>query len=226
MDFDPFAELQLSPEAEPELVKAAFKALAKKYHPDRFSDPIEKAEAEEKMARINEAQRLIQSGKYRPPAVPQSSPPPAEEVQFRQEDTVSLGSVRPQPKRPAPSQKEKQVPLVGIVVGGLLFGCLLALPTLFKGDHLERALEFENRGEYRLSLEQLNEAVSKDPHNRELYGHRARIWEKLGEPERAAVDLKNAETPTLQLPTETSATPAPPDSAETPKPTSSPETIR
>ena len=37
--FDPYAVLQVLPSAEPEVVNAAFKALALKYHPDHDADP-------------------------------------------------------------------------------------------------------------------------------------------------------------------------------------------
>lgn len=48
--------LQVSPKAEPEVIQAAFKALAKKYHPDHHPD---KALAQLKMVRINEAWEVL-----------------------------------------------------------------------------------------------------------------------------------------------------------------------
>lgn len=212
-NFDPFAELQLAPDAEPELIKAAFKALAKKYHPDRFSDPEQKAQAEEKMARINEAQRLLQSGQYQPS-------PPSTPVAPEPQQTVPIDSYQSQPiSKPARQASPQPVSILAVLVAGIVFACLLAIPSLLPGDHLKKALDHEEKGEYKLSLEQLNKAVSKDPHNRELYGHRARIWEKLGQPQRAAVDLKNAETPVLTLPAEVA------ESTPSPSPTGTPSPI-
>lgn len=193
--FDPYAELQLSPDAEPELVKAAFKALAKKYHPDRFTDPVEKARAEEKMARLNKAQQLLASGRYTPPPPPVSPPPPP----------PPTPPSHPRPKRaPAPPPKAKAPagigvkPLLAVVI---FFVALLFLPGLFAENNLKRALEFEKQGRLQDSLLYLNKAVEDDPHDRELYRHRARLWEKLGEPEKAARDLKNAQVPQLSFPT-------------------------
>lgn len=48
--------LQVSPRAEPEVIAAAYKALARKYHPDHHPD---KAMAQERMARINEAWEVL-----------------------------------------------------------------------------------------------------------------------------------------------------------------------
>lgn len=189
--FDPYAELQLSPDAEPELVKAAFKALAKKYHPDRFTDPAEKKRAEARMARINEAQDLIQSGKYRPPPPeaplrPEPPPPPPPQA------TSPNPSRKPKAEPPV---RAKPIPTAPFVIAALFFVAITVLPGAFSSNHLNKALELERQGQYQESLEELNAAVEKTPHNRELYRHRARLWQKLGKPERAAVDLKNAETP-------------------------------
>lgn len=203
-DFDPYAELQLSPDAEPELIKAAFKALAKKYHPDRFSDPEEKRRAEEKMARINEAQQLLASGNYRPPTpnrpvAPATAPPPP----------VARPTPRPvTPQKPVSTSIRKGP----FVAAALVFVALLMLPGLISGNNLQKALDYEDKGQYQDALVYLNKAVADDPTDRELYRHRARLWEKLGEPEKAAVDLQNARVPTLSFPT-ASATPKVPDAS-------------
>ena len=204
-DFDPYAELQLSPDAEPELIKAAFKALAKKYHPDKFSDPDEKRRAEEKMARINEAQQLLASGSYRPPVRPQPqnpTPPPA---------PTPVAAPRPK-SSPPPKPKPTNIRKGPFVAAALAFVALLILPSLISGNNLQKALNYEDEGQYQDALTYLNKAVADDPHDRELYRHRARIWEKLGEPDKAAVDLQNARVPTLSLPT-ASATPKVPDAS-------------
>lgn len=189
--FDPYAELQLSPDAEPELVKAAFKALAKKYHPDRFTDPSKKKQAEARMARINEAQQLIQSGKYRTPRHPESS------VQKSAASAQAQKNHRPaaEPTPFKPPVVVKPIPKTPFLIAALFFLALIILPGVFSRNHLSKALDLEAQGQYKKALEQLNEAVVQAPQNLELYRHRARLWEELGEPERAAVDLKNAEIP-------------------------------
>ncbi len=53
--FDPYKVLQVDPEAEDEVIQAAYRRLARKYHPDL----TEGADAAERMARINAAWELI-----------------------------------------------------------------------------------------------------------------------------------------------------------------------
>lgn len=50
-----YETLQIRPTAEPEVIDAAYRALAKKYHPDRSSAP----DAEARMARINAAFQAV-----------------------------------------------------------------------------------------------------------------------------------------------------------------------
>lgn len=59
--FDPYAVLQVVPTADQEVVQAAFKALAFKYHPDR--DPSRRAAA--KMADLNRAYALLRDERSR-----------------------------------------------------------------------------------------------------------------------------------------------------------------
>ena len=54
-DFDPYAVLQVVPGAEQEVVNAAYKALARKYHPDH--DTTQRAA--QKMAELNRAYTLL-----------------------------------------------------------------------------------------------------------------------------------------------------------------------
>ena len=55
--FDPYAVLQVLPTADQEVVNAAFKALALKYHPDR--DVTRRAA--EKMAQLNRAYAILRN---------------------------------------------------------------------------------------------------------------------------------------------------------------------
>jgi len=52
---DPYQVLQVSPTAEPEVLSAAFRALAMKYHPDRQPGRL----AERRMAELNAAWELV-----------------------------------------------------------------------------------------------------------------------------------------------------------------------
>lgn len=52
---DPYKVLQVDPEAEDEVIEAAYRRLAKKYHPDVSPGP----DAQERMVRINQAWELL-----------------------------------------------------------------------------------------------------------------------------------------------------------------------
>ena len=84
---NPYKVLQVDPEAEDEVIQAAYRRLARKYHPDLATSP----DAAERMAAINAAWELIgepakraafdrrtaadSKGPARPPATPASSAP-------------------------------------------------------------------------------------------------------------------------------------------------------
>ena len=56
---DPYKVLGVSPNASEEEVKAAYRELAKKYHPDNYADSPLADLANEKMQEINEAYDMI-----------------------------------------------------------------------------------------------------------------------------------------------------------------------
>jgi curved DNA-binding protein CbpA len=58
---DPYAVLQVVPNADQEVIDAAFRALARKYHPDRDAT----RRAAEKMAELNLAYALVRDPKLR-----------------------------------------------------------------------------------------------------------------------------------------------------------------
>ena len=58
---NPYKVLQVSVDAEPEVVKAAYKSLSKKYHPDIDSS----LSAQEKMKDINWAYRVVSNSERR-----------------------------------------------------------------------------------------------------------------------------------------------------------------
>ena len=52
---DPYKTLQVDPEAEDEVIEAAYRRLARKYHPDVAPGP----EAQDRMVRINQAWEML-----------------------------------------------------------------------------------------------------------------------------------------------------------------------
>lgn len=56
---NPYQVLGVSPDASDEELKATYRALAKKYHPDNYGDSPLKDVAEEKMAEVNQAYDTI-----------------------------------------------------------------------------------------------------------------------------------------------------------------------
>ncbi len=56
---DLYKVLQVDPEAEPEVVQAAYRRLARKYHPDVASDATAAASAAARMSEINEAWEVL-----------------------------------------------------------------------------------------------------------------------------------------------------------------------
>lgn len=61
---DPYKVLGVARNASDDDIKNAYRALAKKYHPDNFaSDPTARSMAEEKMKEINEAYDAIQNSR-------------------------------------------------------------------------------------------------------------------------------------------------------------------
>lgn len=76
---NPFEILEVSPDASPDDIRAAYHRLAKQWHPDRFQGP-EKAEAEERFRLLAEAFSQLKDPLRRPslvPAAPRSVVPPA-----------------------------------------------------------------------------------------------------------------------------------------------------
>jgi curved DNA-binding protein CbpA len=91
--FDPYKVLQVDPEAEAEVIEAAFRRLARKYHPDVASD----ADSQARMILINRAWELLGD--------------PARRAAFDQDRAGSAGV--PPPAAP-PSRRPERAPGVDL----------------------------------------------------------------------------------------------------------------
>ena len=64
-DKDYYGILGVLPSAEDFLIKAAYKVIAQKYHPDKFKESKQQAKAEVKMKAVNEAYAILSDAKKR-----------------------------------------------------------------------------------------------------------------------------------------------------------------
>lgn len=71
-----YAILGLAPGASLENIKQAYRALVKRWHPDRFAEPGAKDQAEERFREITEAYEYLKAIPFTPPPEP-SAPPTA-----------------------------------------------------------------------------------------------------------------------------------------------------
>ncbi len=194
-EFDPFQELQLAPDAEPELVKAAFKALAKKYHPDRFQDPEEKSRAEARMRRINEAQRRLLEGEYRPSPPRSSCKSPPNDPPETAPQSATTDS-RPSRVKTVPSKSPNRTPhplaFSALVLAGFSFLLFLGAGPWLSDRHYQRALILYGENRVSEALSELNSAVARDPKNGRAYLLRAEVYRSVGDDDKAETDLRNA----------------------------------
>ena len=188
---DYYAILQVSPEAESEVIRLAYKALAKKYHPDRGGQD------EERMRLINEAYEVLSDGgrraeydRTRKVAAP-PSPEPADIV------------ARPEPVRPPKPAPVEQPPGIPVELSRLRFQqMVLGLVGLFllyyAGQFLyERfagggALELFEKGEYQTCLARLDRSVAAGSRDPDVFSLRGKCYRRLEQPEKALIDFKNA----------------------------------
>ena len=92
--FDPYAVLQILPDAEQEVVNAAYKALALKYHPDHDAT----RRAAQKMAELNRAFAILREERSR---AAHDRARRTASAGFNVSSTVRAGAVAP-PARPSP----------------------------------------------------------------------------------------------------------------------------
>ncbi len=165
---DYYKVLQVDPEAEEEVIKAAYKRLSAKYHPDRNGAP----DATERMARINAAHDVLGDAERREaydykrraeaaarPATP--SPQPVSRPTPTPTPASPPGPRTPRhapQHRPASAARLAHVDVVGIVVKTFLVGLPVVLFVAHGVMRRERAearaaAAFDVRGELAKALE-------------------------------------------------------------------------
>ena len=110
---DYYKILQVSPDAAPEVIQMAYKALAKKYHPDL--NPDHPDEAQEKMKELNEAFETLSDSEKRAKynssyhSAKQETPPPNEPQKEKSSASASEESKpHTSPAEPEPNKEEKK----------------------------------------------------------------------------------------------------------------------
>jgi curved DNA-binding protein CbpA len=114
---DPYKTLQVDPEADPEVIQAAYRRLARKYHPDVMPGP----EAAKRMVAINRAWALLEDSearaaydRERADAARREKRRSAGSTAGRDDDTEEPGA--PAPRGPAtrrPPPRDEGVPRAG-----------------------------------------------------------------------------------------------------------------
>ncbi|MCA9795145.1 MAG: DnaJ domain-containing protein [Candidatus Eremiobacteraeota bacterium] len=173
---DYYEILQVAPDAEPEVISFAYKALAKKYHPDH-SGP----EGQEKMATINQAYEVLRD--------------PARRAEYdlsrpAQPEPVSL----PAPTGAAPSGPNRSPNPVGLgwlALPILLLGYLLATRGV-AAYYLYRADARFDSGHYKAAIAAYTVSLSQRAGQPQAYFRRGRCFYELGRNDEAATDFSNA----------------------------------
>lgn len=170
---DYYEVLQVAPDAEPEVISFAYKALAKKYHPDH-SGP----DGQAKMALINEAYEVLRDPARRQAYNQGRSTAPA--------PTPVLAG-----EAPAAATTRRPIGLAWLALPALLLAYFLAtrgVATIY----LHRADARFERGEYQAAIAAYTVSLSQQARQPQAYFRRGRSFYELGRNGEAVVDFTNA----------------------------------
>lgn len=189
---DYYSILQVSPKAEPEVIKLAYKALAKKYHPDRCAEP----DREERMQRINEAYEVLGDPSRRADydrSRSSSSPPKPEPPRPEPVAPPVRPASPPSPAPPMPGTEKASARLAQLLLGSVLllvgyFG-FQALWGLHSQNLAQQKFE---QGDYQGCVELVNQSIRSGSRDSANFLLRARCFNLMEQPEQALIDLDNA----------------------------------
>jgi hypothetical protein len=121
--------LGVAPEATAEELKAAYRDLAKVWHPDRFAhDPRLQQKAQEKLKEINEAYEQLTSGRAprrtrpAPPPAPAAAPRPTTHEPFNAYATRTAAAYADAPTSPVARRTQSQTLVLSALVSAIVFG--------------------------------------------------------------------------------------------------------
>ncbi|MBE9033117.1 J domain-containing protein, partial [filamentous cyanobacterium LEGE 11480] len=172
-EFDRYYEvLEIAPGAPVAAVKQAYRTLARRWHPDRFTSLEDKAIAEAKFKQINLAYEQLKD--YVPPVRPPRSSP------SRSPQSKSSGR-SPQPTTPpsaaAPPPRSPQVPTRGKSPQRLY----------------QMAADYAREGKYEAAIACLGVAIGRQPDYAIAYRYRGHLRSLLSLERSAAADLRKAD---------------------------------
>ncbi len=182
---DYYSILQVSPEAEPEVIKLAYKALAKKYHPDKCSMP----DREERMQRINEAYEVLGDPLRRANYDRSRPSPEPAEVPSLKPDKVPPASV----STPAADPEKARMRLGQLFLGSILLVAIcFGLQSLWGYHGRQQAAESYEAGRFEECVRLVSRSIDGGSRDASNFLLRARCFNRLEQPEQALVDLDNA----------------------------------
>ncbi|MGE0491890.1 MAG: DnaJ domain-containing protein [Vulcanimicrobiota bacterium] len=172
---DYYEILQVAPDAEPEVISFAYKALAKKYHPDHRGP-----DGQEKMALINEAYEVLRD--------------PARREAYDQGRSTAQAPAPAAPvlAGPAPAApRRRPIGLAWLALPALLLAYFLTtrgVATIY----LHRADARFESGDYRAAIAAYTVSLSQQARQPQVYFRRGRSFYELGLNGEAVVDFTNA----------------------------------
>lgn len=159
--------LGLEPDASLDRIKQAYRQLVKIWHPDCFSDPEKKQQAEKKIKTINEAYDLLKS--YQPPL-----PNPSKSSPKHQENKAQASD-----RQTSEHQTDKKTTKVYVYRSNA--------QTFYQSG-----VDNANNGRYEEAIADFTRSIHLNPHYIEAYKYRAFVCQELGYERRANADLNQA----------------------------------
>ncbi len=150
-------------------VKAAYRALAKRWHPDQFRDPQQKKQAEEELKKINEAYQKIKAFLI-------ENPSPQTESGEQSQERENSGPTANHSSSKSSSAQTK------IYTSGAS-----AAEALYR-----TGAELTKDGKYEEAIAHFSSAIKLNPNYAEAYRHRGFVYSLMGLELGAESDLRKA----------------------------------